>query len=46
MASYRFLVALPQGERRVFLAWRLLAEDAPETPFHIERRRGAMNGTV
>ncbi len=40
MASYRFLVALPQGERRVFLAWRLLAADAPDTPFHIERRRG------
>ena len=38
---YRFLVALPRGERRIFLAWRLLAQDAPDTPFHVERRRGS-----
>ena len=37
--THRFLVALPRGEKDVFLAWRLLTEDAPMTAFHIERRR-------
>jgi len=32
------LVALPQGEGRVFLAWRLLAAEAPDEPFRVERR--------
>ena len=35
---HRTLVAVPQGGRQVFLAWRLLAEDAPEVAFHVERR--------
>ena len=34
----RYLVALPRGEGAVFLAWRLLATDAPDTPFLVERR--------
>ena len=37
---HRYLVALPRGNRQVYLAWRLLASDAPNKPFYIERRRG------
>jgi hypothetical protein len=36
--EHRFLVALPRGEGRVFVAWRLLATDRPDAPFHVERR--------
>jgi len=36
----RYLVALPRGERRVFLSWRLLPSDQPDTAFHVERRHG------
>jgi hypothetical protein len=39
--QHRYLVALPRGNRQAFLAWRLLADDAPDAPFHLERRRGA-----
>ncbi len=35
---YRYLLALPRGGRKVFLSWRLLETDAPDTPFHIERQ--------
>jgi len=35
--KYRYTVALPRGSGRVFLAWRLLADDAPGAPFHVER---------
>ena len=34
----RYLVALPRGDRKVSLSWRLLAGDAPDAPFHVERR--------
>lgn len=40
-ATYRHLLALPRGERRVLLSWRLLRSDPPDTPFTVERRRGA-----
>ncbi|MDA1190781.1 MAG: hypothetical protein O3A46_03745 [Candidatus Poribacteria bacterium] len=33
----RYLVGLPRGKQRVFLSWRLLADDAPHEPFHVER---------
>jgi len=36
----RYLVGLPRGNRRVFLGWRLLSSDAPDTPFYVERGRG------
>ena len=36
--QHRYLVALPRGDRQVFLSWRLLSSDAPDTPFHVERR--------
>jgi rhamnogalacturonan endolyase len=36
--QYRFLLGLPRGDRQVFLSWRLLASDAPDTPFHVERQ--------
>ncbi len=36
----RYLVALPRGERKVFLSWRLLSSDGDDTPFHVERRYG------
>ena len=38
--QYRYLLALPRGARQIFLAWRLLANDAPGAPFHLERRPG------
>ena len=38
--QHRYLVALPRGDRKVFLAWRLLASDQPDAPFHVERRSG------
>ncbi len=34
----RYLLALPRGEGKVFLAWRLLKDDAPDLGFHIQRR--------
>jgi rhamnogalacturonan endolyase len=40
--THRYLLALPRGDRQVFLSWRLLASDAPDAPFHVERLdRGA-----
>ena len=38
LQQHRYLVALPRGEGRVFLSWRLLSTDRPDTPFHLERR--------
>ncbi len=35
----RFVAVLPRGNGEVFLSWRLLAEDAPDVGFHVERRR-------
>jgi len=40
---HRYLVALPRGEGKVFLSWRLLGGDAPDAGFEIERR--AQGGT-
>ena len=37
---HRYLLGLPRGDRQVFLSWRLLPSDAPDTPFHVERRDG------
>jgi len=37
---HRHLAALPRGDSRVFLSWRLLSSDAPREPFHVERGRG------
>ena len=37
---HRFLVALPRGEQRVFLSWRLLQADALDVPFYVERLDG------
>ena len=34
----RYLVALPRGEGKVFLSWRLLEDDASDLGFNIERR--------
>jgi len=34
----RYLVALPRGEGKVFLSWRLLEGDAPKLGFNVERR--------
>jgi len=36
--QHRYLAALPRGEGRVFLSWRLLSSDAPDAGFEIERR--------
>ena len=36
--QYRYLLALPRGDRKVFLSWRLLPSDAPDAPFYVERR--------
>jgi hypothetical protein len=38
---HRFLVRLPRGDRRVFLSWRLLADDAPDVLIHGRRRAAA-----
>ena len=38
-STHRWLAALPRGNGNVYLSWRLLASDAPDEPFHIERRR-------
>ncbi|MBT5828636.1 MAG: hypothetical protein HOH77_00465, partial [Candidatus Latescibacteria bacterium] len=35
--AHRYLVALPRGNQQVFLSWRLLASDAPDASFFIER---------
>lgn len=35
--QYRYLVALPRGNRKVFLSWRLLKSDSPNAPFYMER---------
>jgi len=35
----RYLLALPRGKGRVFLAWRLLESDPPDLAFEVERRR-------
>jgi len=40
--QHRHLLALPRGNRNVFLSWRLLNNDAPDAPFFIERM---VNGT-
>ncbi len=37
--KHRRVVAVPQGDGKVFLAWRLLPQDDPATVFHVERRR-------
>lgn len=37
----RHVVALPRGGGRVALAWRLLATDAHDAAFHVERRQTA-----
>lgn len=34
----RYLVALPRGDGKVFLSWRLLEDDVPDLGFDIERR--------
>ena len=34
---YRYLAALPRGEGKVFLSWRLLADDSPKAAFGVER---------
>lgn len=34
----RYLLALPRGEGKVFLAWRLLGSDRPDMAFHVARR--------
>ena len=36
--THRYLAALPRGEGKVFLSWRLLAADAPDAAFHLERQ--------
>ena len=38
--THRFLAALPRGNGRVFLSWRLLPSDAGAEPFHVERGCG------
>ena len=38
--THRYLVALPRGDQKVFLSWRLLASDAPNVPFFVERLDG------
>jgi len=38
--EHRYLLALPRGQGRVFLSWRLLGQDAPDAGFHVQRRRG------
>jgi len=38
ISEHRYLVALPRGEKKVFLSWRLLSTDKTDTPFHIERK--------
>jgi len=40
LQQHRYLVALPRGEGKVFLSWRLLPADRLDMPFHIGRRRG------
>jgi rhamnogalacturonan endolyase len=44
----RRLVALPQGDGRVFLSWQLLASDPPDVAFHVyaSRRRDAPGDRV
>lgn len=37
----RHLLALPRGENRVYLSWRLLPQDGAQAAFHLERRRPA-----
>jgi len=37
-AINRYLLALPRGNGKVFLAWRLLKDDAPDLGFHVQRR--------
>lgn len=39
MLTHRYLTALPQGKNQVSLSWRFFSTDAPDAPFHIERRR-------
>lgn len=39
MSTHRYLTALPQGKNQVSLSWRFFSTDAPDAPFHIERRR-------
>ncbi len=34
----RYMVALPRGNRNVFLSWRLLGDDLPDLGFDVERR--------
>ena len=38
--QYRYLAGVPRGNKTVFLSWRLLKEDDPDTPFDVERRQG------
>ena len=38
LTRHRNLVAVPQGGRQVFVAWRLLADDQLDVAFHVERR--------
>jgi hypothetical protein len=37
--QYRWLAAMPLGDGRASLSWRLLPEDRPGAPFHVERRK-------
>lgn len=41
---HRYLLALPRGGGRVFLAWRLLASDRPGEAFAVQRRRAGGAG--
>ena len=38
--THRHLVVLPRGRGETYLSWRLLATDAGDDPFHVERGRG------
>lgn len=35
--QHRNVLALPRGKGNVFLSWRMLPTDAPDTPFFVER---------
>jgi len=42
----RHLLALPRGGGKAYLSWRLLAGDAPEVGFDVERRRAGEDWQV
>jgi hypothetical protein len=37
-AGHRYLLALPRGDRKVFLSWRLRKGERRDLAFHVERR--------